>query len=246
MIGMFGVAYMVTCHASGKKYIGVTRQELKIRWRDHQRHNHCAALYSAIKKYGIGAFTIDPIASAATEADLLATEKALIIQEQTMPPMGYNLCVGGRGILNPSDETRAKLLGRKVSEETRAKLRKASKDRVPPNHLGVKRSSETVEKIRKMRLGKIHSAETRERIRQAKLGSKASDETRAKLRAAQVNTRPPSALGLKRSPETIERMSKSQMGKKHTAEAKARMRTSALARVKRSRQLAAAIPITVA
>lgn len=62
------------------------------------------------------------------------------------------------------EETKEKLkrvnLGKKLSEETKNKLRK------------IKRSEETKQKIRDFQTGRKHSKETREKVSKAKLGEK--------------------------------------------------------------------------
>jgi group I intron endonuclease len=105
-------------------------------------------------------------------------------------------------------------------------------------------SAESIEKIRRARLGRKHSAEAREnmrraqntpeareRSRQANLGKKRSPEARENMRRAQST---PEArernrqahLGKKRSPETREKMRRAQ----NTPEARERNRQSALRR----------------
>ena len=82
--------------------------------------------------------------------------------------------------LKCSDETRAKLskasMGKKPSDETRAKLSKAN--------MGKKPSDETKAKIGKAHKGKVISDETRAKISLGNKGKVKSDEHKAKISAA--------------------------------------------------------------
>ena len=74
------------------------------------------------------------------------------------------------------------MLGKKLSEETKEKIRIAK--------VGTKASEETKEKMRianiGKNLGKKASEETKEKMRIAKVGKKASDETKEKIRIAKL------------------------------------------------------------
>lgn len=68
------------------------------------------------------------------------------------------------------------MLGRKASEETKAKL--------SASHKGKRISEEAKKKQRATMLGRILSPEARSKISASRKGKKASDETKAKLSAA--------------------------------------------------------------
>lgn len=104
----------------------------------------------------------------------------------------YNISLGGRGGANLTAEMKAKIgaanknnksfLGKRHTEETKAKLSVASKGRVP--------SEETRAKIGAAHKGKIVTAETRAKLSEAKKGNKYtlgktySYEVRARMSAA--------------------------------------------------------------
>lgn len=148
---------------------------------------------------------------------------------------------GGRGSGKViSAETREKLrianLGKKHSEETRAKMRESHKrngrsggGRKP----GFSHSDETRSKMRASQAGRITSEQTREKIRIANLGKTASEETKAKMRASQLK-RDPSTLvpsfpkGSKRPASTRLKMSIAQKG--HPVSIETRAKLSEIAR----------------
>lgn len=88
-----------------------------------------------------------------------------------------NSCDGGDGVLNPTDEVRAKMgaknRGRVHSAETRARMAasrigivvsKEARARMGAARRGKPISKEQIEKLRASRLGKSHSAEARAKI----------------------------------------------------------------------------------
>lgn len=87
------------------------------------------------------------------------------------------------------------MLGKKHSDETKAKIGKANSGRVPTEEQrrkigeaqkGRKASPETLAKRSASLKGRIVSEETREKLRQANLGRVHSDETKAKMRTARA------------------------------------------------------------
>ena len=122
-------------------------------------------------------------------------------------------------------------LGRKISSETKERLRQVN--------LGRKHSPETKEKLRKSHTGKKLSPEHKEKLRQANLGRKMSPESREKMRQARLgkkhsfehvkNVRQAN-LGRKMSPETKEKIRQAQLGKKHSPEAKNKIGQASLGR----------------
>jgi hypothetical protein len=97
----------------------------------------------AIRKYGSKNFTIELLAECSSQKDLDKWEIFYVNNLDTWSPKGYNLKAGqGRGIV--SDETKKKLSelgkGRKLSEATKEKLRKASTGyKRPEKHLKAQR-----------------------------------------------------------------------------------------------------------
>lgn len=109
--------YKVTNTINGKVYVGITNQTFKVRW-----YKHCSdslrgsefPLHNAIRKYGVDNFTIELLEICDTLEQLKEREKFWIIELQSkVDKNGYNLTDGGDGTF-----------GRKLSEETREKIRK--------------------------------------------------------------------------------------------------------------------------
>ncbi len=126
------IAYLITNTVNGKKYIGITKGALKRRYKTHlniaKKCQDNIALYNAIRKYGVDAFTIEQIASSFSRKDLCALEIELIAQHQTKVPNGYNMTDGGDGLKGyvKTDEQRAahsakmKLYHARKTDEQRA------------------------------------------------------------------------------------------------------------------------------
>jgi hypothetical protein len=107
-------------------------------------------------KYGFENFEFSVLAKFKTCALLEAAEIIAIWGEKTKAPNGYNLTIGGDGVSNPTEETRAKMSkarsGKKSSTETRAKISKA--------HIGKKITQEVRERLLSYALGHKPSDET--------------------------------------------------------------------------------------
>ena len=159
---MSDVAYLyrIVNTENGMQYIGVTKNP-KVRFRGHAFHNTKtrSLLKAAIKKYGVEKFKMD-ILLVSTQDYCYDMEAKLIEACGTKKPGGYNICSGGRGAIGLDGEMNGMFgrtgaahphfgkpgynLGRKLSEETKEKMRQS--------HLGQKRSDESREKIRQIAL----------------------------------------------------------------------------------------------
>jgi hypothetical protein len=111
---------------------------------------------------------------------------------------------------NLSPEHRAKISaggkGRKLSEETKVKMREAAKNRKPP-------TAETRAKIGAKSKGRKHTDEYKAKMSMIHKGRVFSEETKAKIRAAKQNI----------SKETRTRMSAAQKGRTLSPEHKAKI-----------------------
>jgi group I intron endonuclease len=114
----YGRIYLVTNKLNGKQYVGQTVTK-------HSRHGHGHAIRDAYKKYGHTMFLYEHL----TEGDLSqeqldCLEKFWIEVFDCLVPNGYNLESGGRwgkyASCSPS-------LGKKASNETRAKMSESQK-----------------------------------------------------------------------------------------------------------------------
>jgi group I intron endonuclease len=140
-----GRVYLVTNTLNGKQYVGQTITK-------HSRKGHGHALADAYKKYGHKSFTYETVCGGVDKPLTLDfMEQFWINVMGSLAPNGYNLEQGGRRYKTVShkpqlgiphtEETKAKMsegqkrylagidvhfnTGRKVSEETRAKMRAA-------------------------------------------------------------------------------------------------------------------------
>ena len=96
--------YCILNTRNGKRYIGLTTVSVATRWNAHVREalgGAGRALCKAIRKYGAEAFVVEQIASMVPGTswnDLCDMEIALIAQEGTFGPGGYNMTAGGEGV----------------------------------------------------------------------------------------------------------------------------------------------------
>ena len=154
------LVYIHTNKTNNKKYIGITGQKTpNDRWHNGTNYYHNQHFRSSIKKYGWDNFEHEIYATGLTGEEASELEKELISKYKTTDDnYGYNLDSGGSRTTH-SEETRRKMsqsaLGRKVSEETREKLRIASTGN--KNSVGKKQTEEAKQKNREAHLGKTHA-----------------------------------------------------------------------------------------
>jgi group I intron endonuclease len=183
---MIGI-YCVTNNVNGKKYIGQS-WDIEHRCRKYGHNSHNEHIERAIKKYGIGSFTISCIKQI-VESPL--TQILLDIYESyyintyntTDPDNGYNKRGGGAT--------------GKMTEETKKKISATMKTKVSPL-IGYKQTPEHIE----------HS-------RLGNLGRKCSEETKAKISKATMG-RSSWITGKKQSPEHIAKRTAKNIGTKHS------------------------------
>ena len=137
------IVYRLTCIATGKVYIGITRYSLHRRISTHLNNSRTKRVYAAnslttaLRHYPIEKWNIEQVAAAETYPQLLNLERAFIAEHKSnMPEHGYNLTAGGQGTVglkNPkTPEQKAKVsafhTGRKRSEETKRRQSQAMLD----------------------------------------------------------------------------------------------------------------------
>ncbi len=174
-----GCLYQLTS-PSGKRYIGITAQPLKSRWRAHKAHaKRCADghLQMAIRKYGAAGFSVKTLVLSDDYSYLKLLEQRAIVSFKTKSPRGYNLTDGGDGVL-----------GVVMSEESRvrrsiAQLKSFADPKRKKRHAEAQRSPELA-KIRSDNQ-KAKWADPSKRDRMIRLLQERSldEEYRAKLRA---------------------------------------------------------------
>lgn len=92
--------FAVYCHTSpsGKRYVGITSQTIRMRWRNGYGYEKCPAMWSAIKKYGWRNFKHTVLKEQLTKEEAEAEEKRLIEEWNTFDErFGYNIQHGGLG-----------------------------------------------------------------------------------------------------------------------------------------------------
>ena len=154
--------YKITNTVNDMVYIGVTK------YPKHRMNAHAcfktptkSIIKNAIQKYGRDKFKFQVLLTS-TQEYCYEMESKVIEAYNTLKPNGYNICSGGRGAIGLTGEMNGMYgrtgeshphykkpgynLGRKMSEETKAKMRKS--------HLGQKRSAESREKMRQVALNR--------------------------------------------------------------------------------------------
>ena len=120
--------YKVYIHKfpNGKEYIGITRQEPKIRWGGGNGYVRNEYMYRAIKKYGWENIEHIVLFDGLSKNDACEIEKELIKKHKTNNKnFGYNIESGGQ-CSSLAESTKQKLreahTGKRASEETKDKM----------------------------------------------------------------------------------------------------------------------------
>lgn len=146
-----GIIYLISHIESGKKYVGLTVQTLKRRWKYHVEQakggyiQSKESLHAAILEFGEAEFNIIIIDRGITKTDLEAKERKWIKDLGTLVPVGYNISAGGvSGGSNPKQtiiDGRIFISAHEAAlylEETRNISYHAAKWRIRKNKLDVK------------------------------------------------------------------------------------------------------------
>lgn len=198
--------YKLTNKINGKAYIGMASGKPRLRFRDHRAYAKRGSkfpLHTAIRKYGWDAFAVEIICCARNAADLAASERAIIEQEGTYGPGGYNATRGGQGTF-----------GRIVSPERRAMLSEKMKGQfatgnIKPRAPGTFRHSEETKAKFKLRPHGPISPEGRIKISNTHRGDKNIMRRSREAVLASAERR----RGAKRTPEQCARISAAMMGR---------------------------------
>lgn len=121
--------YIVYCHTNlmnGKKYIGITCQDIRDRWRlNGTGYKNQKKFYNAIEKYGWDAFAHEILYTNLTEEQAKIIEQSLIEKYDAIKN-GYNVLKGGN-VTHHSSETISKIreshIGHKPSKDTIQKMK---------------------------------------------------------------------------------------------------------------------------
>ena len=169
-MGRIWEVYQHTNKFNGKSYIGITSRGWDRRWKQHvydAGRGSSLHFHNAIRKYGVKAFshevliTVDSL-ELANEYEQLFIELYGTISDH----YGYNSTAGGK-VAIPSEETRKKMRGRTVSEETRKKLSDVNKGKTLSEETR-KKISEALSGEKNYMYGKSHSEEMKANFRSAK------------------------------------------------------------------------------
>lgn len=178
-------SYTVYLHTfpNGKRYVGITCQDVKRRWRDGKGYEG-QVVYGAILKYGWNNVKHEILFDGLTKEQAEEEEKALIKRyDTTSHANGYNVEIGGNATGKVSDESKRK------NSESHKGLMAGEKHW----HYGQHWSDEVKKKISEASKGKKISDETR--LKQSAIfsgkgnpmyGTKMSAEHKKKLQAACV------------------------------------------------------------
>ena len=191
--------YTVYIHIApnGKRYIGMTGQDVEQRWRHGLGYKRNQPFYNAIQKYGWDNIKHEIIAFNLSYEEAALLEKELIQKYKTREKnYGYNVCVGGED----------GWVGVHHTEEAKRKMSNAKAGK-PSSRKGVKLSDETKQKLSESHKGKYRGVPVKPKIDKRIFDKNGkiifSDEHRRKMSEARK--------GIKYSKEILENMSKSQI-----------------------------------
>ena len=145
--------YKHTNKENGKCYIGITSQDVRVRWNRGWGYQYCPHFWRAIQKYGWDGFSHEILYDGLTQEEAEAWEVKLIAEYHSADPEGgYNVSLGGNTIGKHSEETRKKLgdcrRGRKHTE--------VSKRKMSESHSGKTLSAEHIQKLKTAQFGSKH------------------------------------------------------------------------------------------
>lgn len=228
--------YSITNVINNKRYIGKSnflerRIDNHLRELRNNRHGN-KHLQKAWNKYGESNFIIEIIEKIDNE-NILNDREIFWINAYSshISKFGYNKTMGGDGG-NTNEEIREKI-SNKLKGENHPLYGKTGK--LSPNY-GKKHSNETKEKIRKANTGKVISNQTREKLRLINLGKKHTEKTKVKISSSLMGEKN-AFYGRRHTEEAKKKIgnknkgNKNFFGKKHSEETKKKMSEKAIGRV---------------
>ena len=134
---MVGYIYKFENKINGKVYIGKTKNiKERIYQHNHITKNKNTKFGNAVRKYGIDMFNFDILITIHSKSTdnldiILNYLEKYFIRKYNSFTKGYNCTLGGDGTINfkHSEETKNKLRGKIVSEETRKKIGEARRNK---------------------------------------------------------------------------------------------------------------------
>ncbi len=189
------IVYVIENLINSHKYIGVTKQTLDQRFRQHMKDlkkGSKLTVHNAIRKHGIDSFRVYKIDDAESLSELKEKEKYWIEKYDTFKN-GYNETLGGEGSWGRKVTLKTKKLiserakERFLSEDARQKQREATIKCW--NNFPEERKKDFAEKCRTNSLGNnrakgmtySHTEDAKRRISEAHKGKTFSEESRRKM-----------------------------------------------------------------
>lgn len=177
--------YIITNTVNDMKYVGVTSQSLKERFRQHISHavykQSKSLIHQAMREYGVDKFEIHLIEDGIPENHAEDAEIKYVQQYDTYYARGngYNMTLGGYGTHGyiVTDDARQKIsesgIGRKYSDERNEKLRRINTGRYYKPEWRKALSNARIGKFigeKNSFYGKHHSERTKQKIRETNSG----------------------------------------------------------------------------
>ena len=174
-----------------KRYIGITSQQAKERWKRGSSYSKKTKIYKAIQKYGWDGFEHNILYKNLSKKEAEEKEIELIKKYNTTnDKFGYNIQNGGSSNGKFTQETKDKISkakkGIKLTEETKQKMSNSKKGKLHWNY-GQKTSPKTIEKMKKSHLG--HSAWNKGKKRKEWLSVENEKKLKEKQRKAIVGNK---------------------------------------------------------
>lgn len=120
--------------ANGKSYIGITTKSLNERIKHHARDAANGSEYSVHKAWRKHGEPVLTVLAVVEDRDLAGAEIRAIKAFNTLVPNGYNMTPGGEESPMLVPEIKAKLIGLKRSDESRAKMSASKKGSMSEEH----------------------------------------------------------------------------------------------------------------
>lgn len=144
---------------NNKRYIGITSQKVKERWKRGSSYSKNTKIYKAIQKYGWDGFEHIILFENLTQKEAEQKEIELIkAYKTTEDKYGYNIQNGGNSNGKFTQETKDKISkskkGKKMSNYTKKKMSESRKGKLHWNY-GKKTNAQTIEKMKKSHIGQV-------------------------------------------------------------------------------------------
>lgn len=145
--------YKHTNKENGKCYIGVTSQDVRIRWNRGWGYQCCPHFWRAIQKYGWDGFSHEILYDGLSKEEAEILEVGLIAECHSADPrFGYNVSLGGTSTGKHSEEIR-----KKIGDRRRGfRHTEESKRKMSESHKGKVLSEEHIQKLKVAQYGGKH------------------------------------------------------------------------------------------